>query len=79
MTVTNTNIDDDFVLPSDYDDGDDFVVGNDDYIAVPPPPRCADNGESFRLRKNGSLMTCHDLLRLQYRLACTWERIRIIW
>lgn len=72
------NNDDDFYVPGN-NVGDD----NERFGGNPSVPRlCEDILTSFSLLENKpseSIITCGDLEKSQYRLACTWKRIEKKW
>lgn len=54
---------------SPFHDDDDFI----DYLGGSV---CRDTQTSFQLYKNGRRITCNDLNRSEYALACTWDNIK---
>ena len=58
------------------EESDDFV---ENFLAAAPAHVYKDVGYSFKLGKNGNKITCSDLLRERYKLACTWEMVKSKW
>lgn len=56
-----------------------FDRNEDDFYDHGRTTICQDSRSTFQLRPSGNSITCSDLTRNQYTLACTWDRVKSIW